>query len=225
MPSPAGDIDDAVVLDAHDLVAVEVDDGDDAFDGMGVAVVVGEHANPGEDAREAAAAVLFKAEVAVGPRVEHGELDVGDVAAGEGGDVVGVLLDGGDGVYQLGDGHAGLGTGDHVPGDDGFGGERDDGLDDIAGVPVEQGHERAAFEWLFPEPARRLAWSGSWRAVEQKTERGPSLPDARMMRATARYSSSVSGSSGWRAVSERFATLVMWRLLGRARVSWELGAC
>ena len=108
------------------------------------------------------AAVLFEAEVAVRPRVEHGELDVGDAAASEGGDVVGVRLDGGDGVHQLGDGHAGLGTGDDVPGDDGFGGERDDGLDDIAGVPVEQGHERAAFE----------GWSRSLRGGLRGPARG-----------------------------------------------------
>ena len=74
--------DDAVVLDAQHFHLVEIDDGDDALDGPGVAVVERLGADPAEGARQPPAAVLGQL-VAVDagrPGIDHDQADVVDAA-------------------------------------------------------------------------------------------------------------------------------------------------
>ena len=84
--------DDAVIVDAQDLHLLDVDDCVDAFDRVGVEVVFGMRADPGEGVADMLARLLRPAIAAGRPWVDADQLQIGDAALGAGGDEVGVLL-------------------------------------------------------------------------------------------------------------------------------------
>ncbi len=80
VPGLWGQRHDAVIFEPDELLAVQVDDGDDILDGPGVAVVMRLGANPAEARHQPLAFILggLVAVVAGRPRVDHDQADVVD---------------------------------------------------------------------------------------------------------------------------------------------------
>ena len=93
-PRRGRDGDDPVVEHLEDLAPSHVDDGQQALDGAGVAVVVGGGAQVGDALGDAAALLVLEPEGAGRPGVDLDQGMVGDAAPVEGGVPLGVLLQG-----------------------------------------------------------------------------------------------------------------------------------
>ena len=91
----------AGVDDLEHLAPRHVDEGEKPFDRAGIAVVSRRLAEERDAPADAPALLERQAEVARGPRVDLDEVEVGDAALLESGDVVGVCLQAEDGVERL----------------------------------------------------------------------------------------------------------------------------
>ncbi len=78
----------AVVVDAQHGAGLDVDDGIQAADRMGVEIFVLAQPQPAERVREIAAFLARNAEIAGRPRIDADHAHVGDAALGAGGDEV-----------------------------------------------------------------------------------------------------------------------------------------
>ena len=188
----------AVVVDAHDLHRVQVDDRQQAADRPRVGVgIVGRGAKPGDRPGQPPLGAL---EVADRPRLDVHQLElvVADAAAGERRPVAGIGLDRLAALHELVDRHRRLALGDRGAGDDLARVQRDDGHLGLAGGVVEQGEGRLPGRGgaaLAPGQQRRLL-----RLVQADLDEAHPLAQPEHVagdRDRARSSSFVSsGSSG-----------------------------
>ena len=130
--------DHTVVDDFDDFVASEVEVHDEPFDRARVSVVERVGAQEGDAARDAAIGLGGIPEDAGGPRVDLHVVDIGDAAACQRGDVLGMFLRGEDGVHGLTEQQGGPYAVDHVPTDDRIVAEGHDHFDDAESRTVDE---------------------------------------------------------------------------------------
>ena len=138
-----GDGGEVFVDEADDFTLVDVDEADEAFDGLGPGGVRLVGLAVGEDAHEARAFFLGVVVEAGGLGLDVDGVGVG-AAARDGGAPGGVVAGEGDGVGELFEEEVGLDAGLFGPGGEGAGGEVDEGFVGGVGVAVEEDGEGLA---------------------------------------------------------------------------------
>ncbi len=190
----------AFVLDAQQLHAVQVDDAVQPAEQPGVRVGAGRGLDPAVRPADPAVPELRRRDrVSVGPGVEEHQVDVGDAAAAQRGDDVGMRAQQLVAFGELVDGEVGLHPRDVFEHLDVVVGQRHHALVGGVGAAVEADH-RGAPRWSGPAglERRQLGLGRFDRLDRREAPAGTPLAcSRRSIAAAAANSSSDSGSSGW----------------------------